>query len=190
MLESGLANSLIHADYSESGSIIIEKGENYFKFSNPGNLRIPIDIVMEGGRSDPRNAILHQMFSYLGFGERAGSGLYMISTVWKSKNWIKPQIKEELNPNRTILTLYMKKDKIYTNNYPNNYTNNYTNKLNKIQLQIIEIIKENPTITAKEISMKIGNRGLPAIKWNLKQLKNNGTIERKGTTRKGQWIIL
>lgn len=188
--ESGLANSLIHADYSESGSIVIEKGEDYFKFSNPGNLRVPIDIVMEGGRSDPRNAILHQMFSYLGFGERAGSGLYMISTVWKSKNWIKPQIKEELNPNRTILTLYMKKDKIYTNNYPNNYTNSYPNKLNEIQLQIIEIIKENPTITAKEISMKIGNRGLPAIKWNLKQLKNNGIIERKGTTRKGQWIIL
>ena len=149
--ESGLANSLIHADYSESGSIVIEKGEDYFKFSNPGNLRVPIDIVMEGGRSDPRNAILHQMFSYLGFGERAGSGLYMISTVWKSKNWIKPQIKEELNPNRTILTLYMKKDKIYTNNYPNNYTNSYPNKLNEIQLQIIEIIKENPTITAKEI---------------------------------------
>ena len=145
---------------------------------------------MEGGRSDPRNAILHQMFSYLGFGERAGSGLYMISTVWKSKNWIKPQIKEELNPNRTILTLYMKKDKIYTNNYPNNYTNSYPNKLNEIQSQIIEIIKENPTSTAKEISMKIGNRGLPAIKWNLKQLKNNGIIERKGTTRKGQWMIL
>ena len=90
--------------------------------------------------------------------------------------------KRRINLNRTILTLYMKKDKIYTNNYPN--------KLNKIQLQIIEIIRENPTITAKEISMKIGNRGLPAIKWNLKQLKNNGTIERKGTTRKGQWIIL
>ena len=31
-----------------------------------------------------------------------------------------------------------KNDKIYTNNYPN--------KQNEIQLQIIEIIKENPTI--------------------------------------------
>ena len=54
------------------------------------------------------------MFSYLGFGEREGSGLYMISIVWKNKNWIKPEIKEELNPNRTILTLHMKKDKSYT----------------------------------------------------------------------------
>lgn len=84
---------------------------------------------MEGRRSDPRNAILHQMFS---FGERAGSGLYMINTVWKNKDWIKPEIKDELNPNRTLLTLYMKKDKIYTNNYPNNYTNSYPNN-SKIQ---------------------------------------------------------
>ena len=32
-------------------------------------------------------------------------------------------------------------------------------------VEYIQIIKENPTITAKEISMKIGNRGLPAIKY-------------------------
>lgn len=150
---------------------------------------MPLDIIMDGGRSDPRNAILHQMFSHLGFGERAGSGLYMISTVWKNKNWIEPEIKEELNPNRTTLTLYMKKDKIYTNNYPNSYPNNYPDKLNEIQLQIIKIIKENPVVTAKEISMIIEKRGLPAIKWNLKQLKNKGILERDGTTRRGKWIV-
>ena len=173
-------NCLIHADYSESGSIVIEKGEDYFKFSNPGNLRVPIDIVMEGGRSDPRNAILHQMFSYLGFGERAGSGLYMISTVWKGKNWIKPKIKDELNPNRTILLLYMKKDSSnYTNNYPNNS-----------QLKIIDRIKDNPTITAKELAEKIENISLAGIKWNLKKMKDNGIIAREGTARKGKWIIL
>lgn len=150
---------------------------------------MPLDIIMDGGRSDPRNAILHQMFSHLGFGERAGSGLYMISTVWKNKNWIEPEIKEELNPNRTTLTLYMKKDKIYTNNYPNSYPNNYPDKLNEIQLQIIKIIKGNPVVTAKEISMIIEKRGLPAIKWNLKQLKNKGILERDGTTRRGKWIV-
>ena len=88
---------------------MIEKGPDYFKFSNPGNLRIPIEIAMQGGRSDPRNVILHQMFSYLGYGERAGSGLYMINKVWSEKEWIKPKMKVELNPNRTMLTLYMKK---------------------------------------------------------------------------------
>lgn len=104
---------------------------------------------MQGGRSDARNAILHQMFSYLGYGERAGSGLYKICNTWKNKNWIKPEMSEELNPNRIILTLYMKKDK---NNYPNNYPNNYYNQLNKIQIKILEIIKDNPTVSVRKIS--------------------------------------
>lgn len=152
---------------------------------------MPVDIVMEGGRSDPRNAILHQMFSYLGFGERAGSGLYMISTVWKSKNWIKPEIKDELNPNRTILLLYMKKDSSnYTNNYPKNYTNNYPNQINNTQLKIINLIKTNSTITAKELAENIENITLAGVKWNLKKMKDNGIIKREGTARKGKWIIL
>lgn len=186
MLESGLANCLIHTDYSESGSIIIEKGPDYFKFSNPGNSRIPIDIAMKGGRSDPRNVILHQMFSYLGYGERAGSGLYMISTVWKEKNWIKPEMEDELNPNRTILTLYMRKQE----DYPNNYPNNYPNELTKIQMKILKIIKSNPTITVKQISECIDEIKYDAVRWNIAELKKKNIIERKGTTRKGIWIIL
>lgn len=146
---------------------------------------------MEGGRSDPRNTILHQMFSYLGFGERAGSGLYMISTVWKSKEWVKPEIKDELNPNRTILVLYMKKDSSnYTKNYSKNYTNGYTNKVNNTQLKIIELIKVDSTITAKELAENIENITLAGIKWNLKKMKDNGIIAREGTPRKGKWIIL
>lgn len=149
---------------------------------------------MKGGRSDPRNTILHQMFSYLGYGERAGSGLYMISTVWKEKDWVKPEMEEELNPNRTVLTLYMRKDKSYADNYPNNYPNIYPNiypnQLNKIQLKILKIIKSNPTITVKQISELVNEVKYDAIRWNIAELKKKKIIERKGTTKKGQWIIL
>lgn len=43
-------------------------------------MRIPIEDAFKGGESDSRNPILHQMFSYLGYGERAGSGLFNINT--------------------------------------------------------------------------------------------------------------
>ncbi len=115
----------------------------------------------------------------------------MISTVWKSKNWIKPEIKDELNPNRTILLLYMKKDSSnYTNNYPKNYTNNYPNQINNTQLKIINLIKANSTITAKQLAENIDNITLAGVKWNLKKMKDNGIIKREGTARKGKWIIL
>ena len=149
---------------------------------------------MQGGRSDARNAILHQMFSYLGYGERAGSGLYKICNAWKSRNWIKPEMKDELNPNRTILTLYMRKNKSnypndYPNDYPNNYPNNYHNQLSEIQNKILEIIKENPTISVKQISQLINEIKYDAVRWNIAELKKKDIIERKGTTRKGIWTI-
>ena len=197
-IREALSNCLIHAQYDESGSVVVEKRENYFKFANPGNMRIPIEDALQGGQSDPRNPILHKMFSYLGYGERAGSGLPMINNIWKEKGWIFPKIEEKFNPNRTTLELYMKKDsnytKSYTNNYTKNYTNNYKNNyfndLNKVQIEIIELIKENPTITIKELSQIIGDITLDGIKWNIKKLKEKNKIKREGTSRKGHWIIL
>lgn len=194
-IREALSNSLIHAQYDESGSIVIEKGENYFKFANPGNMRISIDEAFKGGQSDPRNPLLHKMFSYLGYGERAGSGLSMINDVWNEKGWVMPKIEETYNPNRTTLVLYTKQNsknytENYTKNYTDNYTKNYSSKINKTQKRIIEIIKENPTITTKELSEAIGNITLSGIKWNLKKMKENGIIIREGTARKGKWILL
>jgi len=57
-------------------------------------MRVPIDEAFKGGQSDPRNPLLHKMFSYLGYGERAGSGLSMINEVWKGKGWIVPKLEE------------------------------------------------------------------------------------------------
>ena len=157
-------------------------------------MRIPIDEAFKGGQSDPRNPLLHKMFSYLGYGERAGSGLSMINDVWKEKSWIVPKIEETFNPNRTTLILYTEEDsknytENYTKNYTKNYTDNYPNKINKTQKQIIEIIKENPTITIKELSEVIKNITTSGIKWNLKKMKDNGIIGREGTARKGRWVI-
>jgi len=120
-------------------------------------LRVPVDVAMVGGRSDPRNAILHQMFSHLGFGERAGSGLFMISSVWKNKNWIKPELKDELNPNRTILTLYMKSDKkVGINAGINAGINVEINvEINLTQRKILDLMIQNQRITQEEIASKL-----------------------------------
>lgn len=150
---------------------------------------------MEGGRSDPRNVILHQMFSYLGFGERAGSGLYMIRKTWENKNWIKPELKDELNPNRTILTLYMRKN--YSKNYSINYSINKEdsyekiyNNITQIQAKILEVIKDNPSITAKQLSNIITEIKYDAIRWNIGELKKKGILRREGSRKRGNWIII
>ncbi len=183
-IREALVNSLIHFQIDESGSVIIEKGERYFKFSNPGNMRIPIKEAFNGGKSDPRNPILHQIFSYLGYGERAGSGLFNIKATWKEKNWKEPIIEETLNPNRTTLILSMEKKLQGTNKF----LEKFPEKFLENEQKILDIIKEKPNITQIELSniLKITPRAIRKI---MKKLKENKIIERIGSDRKGYWKI-
>ncbi len=104
-IREALTNTLVHADYNESGSILVEKKNNTFIFSNPGNLRIPKERALKGGESDPRNPTLHKMFSLIGLGERAGSGLITIQTAWKAQHWQHPIFEELVQPDKVILKL-------------------------------------------------------------------------------------
>lgn len=104
-IREALTNTLVHADYNETGSILVEKNNNTFIFSNPGNLRIPKERALKGGESDPRNPTLHKMFSLIGLGERAGSGLITIQNAWKKQHWQRPILDELVQPDKIILTL-------------------------------------------------------------------------------------
>ena len=82
LLREAITNTVVHADFYGRQGIVIQKSEDGYKFSNPGCVRISISEAINGGISDPRNGIMLKMFSLIEFGERAGSGLCGISTVW------------------------------------------------------------------------------------------------------------
>lgn len=64
-----------------------------------------------GGESDPRNKALMKMFNLIGIGERAGSGVPELFSVWENEGWVEPIIEETFHPGRTILTPpFVKKD--------------------------------------------------------------------------------
>lgn len=100
-----VANAVIHADYSLSRGIVIEKGKTYFKFANPGTLRVSREEVVKGGVSDPRNENIFKMFNLLGVGERAGSGLENIHLACKEQKWTVPDLEESYDTDRVTLKL-------------------------------------------------------------------------------------
>ena len=61
--------------------------------------------LLKGGISDPRNKALMKMFNLIGIGERAGSGVPDIYSVWEQQGWKQPEVIEEYGPDRTILKL-------------------------------------------------------------------------------------
>lgn len=46
-----------------------------------------------------------KMFNLIGIGERAGSGVPDIYSVWNDQDWREPEVDEQYNPDRTILKL-------------------------------------------------------------------------------------
>ncbi|MBB5324092.1 hypothetical protein HNQ34_001184 [Anoxybacillus tepidamans] len=108
-LHEAVVNSLVHADYSREGGIVIEKESDIYRFSNPGLLRIPIESAWVGGMSHLRNPNLFKMFILIGLCRRAGSGLNYIESMWKYRQWKQPEFFQQADPERTILTLTMKR---------------------------------------------------------------------------------
>ncbi len=106
-LREAFVNVLIHADYSTSLGILVEKYPDKFIFRNPGGLRIPLEDVFQGGKSDCRNRNLLQMFQHIGACEKAGSGFPKILMAWRGKDWKKPILREEIVPECTTLELSM-----------------------------------------------------------------------------------
>lgn len=106
-LREALVNTLVHADYTGRVSVLVVKRPDLFGFRNPGNMRIPVGQAIQGGESDCRNRIIHQMFLMIGLGERAGSGVPKIYSGWKSGHWRPPALYEKDQPEQTLLELRM-----------------------------------------------------------------------------------
>jgi len=107
-LEEALINCLLNADYHGHGGIVIRCTEGTVEFANPGQFRIDVQTAFGGGVSDPRNLSMARMFETIGVGSGTGSGLAGILTLWRSKGWQTPSIRETFSPARVTLCLSMR----------------------------------------------------------------------------------
>lgn len=106
-LREALVNCIIHADYSGTMSVLVEKYKDKFFFRNPGTLRVSPRIAFEGNHSDCRNRNLQNMFMLVGAAEKAGSGLPKIARAWREQEWYFPLLRDNADPEQTTLTLTM-----------------------------------------------------------------------------------
>jgi predicted HTH transcriptional regulator len=106
-LREALVNSIIHADYGGTMSVLVEKHIDRFFFRNPGSLRVSPRVAFEGNHSDCRNRNLQNMFMLAGAAEKAGSGLPKIARAWQEQQWYFPSLREDVENEQTTLTLTM-----------------------------------------------------------------------------------
>jgi predicted HTH transcriptional regulator len=100
-----LANALIHADYHGRQGIVIEKRFNRLMFRNPGCLRMAKEAAIGGGRSDARNSRIFNIFALIDIGERSGTGLSDIFSIWKENGYEQPTIIETYQPDQVSVVV-------------------------------------------------------------------------------------
>lgn len=145
-LREALANCLVNTDFYFPRGIVIRKDAESITMENPGSIRTGKAQMLKGGISDPRNKALMKMFNLIGIGERAGSGVPDIYSVWEQQGWKRPEVIEEYGPDRTILKLsFIKEVAIKSGDKKVAIKNGDKKKVSKKTEQQLEQILEHMT---------------------------------------------
>ncbi|WP_421187411.1 ATP-binding protein [Aeromonas enteropelogenes] len=180
-LREALVNTLVHADYSDTTPIQIIKRPDMFSFRNPGSMRVPLELAVQGSNSDCRNKILHHMFLMIGLGERAGSGIPKIFSGWSENQWQPPRLIESYQPDQTLLELNMV-DLIPSHIISElsiNLGDRFKN-LSRLEQLILAVIKNEPYVTHDKMCQVSGEHPR-SVTLALSKLERQNLISSTGS---------
>jgi len=183
-VREALINCLVNADYYQPRGVVVKKEADVITLENPGSIRTGKQQMLRGGISDPRNATLLKMFNLIGYGERAGSGVPDIFSVWQSQGWDEPIIEETTDPDRTTLVLSLK-NKSAIKISDNKSAIKTSDKSKKRIENIINYLEINGESTANEIAEAIGLKAP-----RTRQLLNNmEMVEKTGENKNRKYRL-
>ena len=177
---AALANALIHSDYYGRRGIIVRRWTGEVVIDNPGGLRMTPDEAIEGGVSDPRNAMLIRLFNGIGVGARAGTGVPLIFSLWEKRGWQTPRLHESYEPERTHIRMVMKKrDDKYKK---------VTIKSDSQKAAITEFLWENDFGRTADFAelLKVGPT---RVKKLVHELESEGIVTARGGNRNRVYIL-
>jgi len=207
LLREAILNAVIHRDYSKKRDIKLAIFDDIIEITSPGAMpnSIKLEDALKEGRSETRNKVVVKVFQKLGLIEEWGKGLNKIINVMNDKGlkfefrdssdfvqaiFYKKSTEEIKNTSKKVL--YDENDTVSTFGVTVNkcdvtvgLTSVPLNRLNTI----INSIKENKYTNLKDIAKKL-NVSLRTIKRDIKKMKKNKIIIRKGSDKTGYWEIV
>lgn len=141
-----------------------------------------IDDLMGKHRSRPYNPLIANTFFRAGYIEAWGRGIEKIkdSCVEAGNPLPEYTIKRE-----DIMVMF--KSLVSSTNQGTNQANQADD--NSVTARILNVIKEEPTMSQKKIADAIGEN-YSTVKYYMETMKKFGLIRREGSSQKGKWIIL
>ena len=175
-LREAWLNAMVHNRWARNVPPAIYIYSDRIEIVSTGGLPSNINLVeFYSGKSYPVNPELQKIFGQLDIVEQTGHGVPLIVSKY----------------GKDAFTI---SDNFITVTIPFNYEGADTfvydaAALNATQVKIIALLKKDSTLTINQLANKL-NLSEPAIKKNLKFLKEYNMIVREGSDKKGMWRVI
>lgn len=186
-----MVNHFIHRDYTVMGSEVhLGIYDDRLTVTSPGGMYNGLliqDLDIKDVSSERRNPILANVMAKLDYMEKRGSGLTRICNETKAlegyKDELKPMFKSTPTQFQTII--FASSDTPNVGGHDGDMTET---KLTERQQKILNLIKESPTITGKQMSeaLSVSQR---TIERDLSALQKSGILKHEGKDNDGKWVI-
>jgi len=178
-VNEAILNALVHNDWTITEPQI-SMFHNRLEIVSHGGL--PGGMTKEqffDGISKPRNATLMRIFLNMGLTEHTGHGIPTIVEKYGKGVF-------EIENNYIRCTIPFEEQVI---NQMENKNVGLNVGLNKTEKKVIELLIENPSVTSTELAEKVGVTKR-TIERTFKSLQGKKMIERIGSKRDGNWIVV
>lgn len=196
-----IANAVCHRSYLNSSNIQVALYDDRLEVTSPGMLHEELTIEqIKQGLSKIRNKGIAEAFSYMNIIEAWGSGIPRIIREAKEYGLREPELIEighdfriNLFRAKPVFDRYGVVDPRTRSDFrelSDTYdTENDTIDTNyDTETLLMQILEKNPYITQKKMAEKLGI-SLATVKRKLSKLQKEGEVLRKGSSRRGEWIV-
>ena len=187
-----ILNCLIHRDYLSPIDVQIKVFDNYITFYNPGKLYGDLtveDLKTNTYQAAARNKLIAEAFYLTGDIEKYGSGFRRIRNEIKHYPTMKLECAEIANG--FLSTVSYIKQRTTTKKITTSSENGELNgKLNGELKILLQIIKNNPGIQAKEVPEKLNHRPLKTVQKQIQKLVNERFVKRIGSKKTGGYQVI
>ena len=187
-----MVNHFIHRDYTVmGGEVHLDIYDDRLAVTSPGGMyngMLIQDLDIANVSSERRNPILANVMAQLDYMEKRGSGLTRICNETQALDGYKDELKPvfKSTPTQFQTIIFASSDNQNVGDFVGDMSET---KLTERQQKMLNLIKESPTISAKQMSetLSVTTR---TIERDLSMMKKAGVLKREGKDNNGVWIII